>query len=471
MEQTVKSSNLFIDSSRSHTNGSKGDDFQIHLQDSGITAESGEIIRLTLDNFSMSKNFTDINANNSEMRIVAATQSASTGTLISVLTGGVNIGTDTLTSVAAHNLNVGDILRYHANGTAIGGLLDQEIVHVRATGLTAAAFTISAISGDGTQAVINLTGTGDNAQTFELLQTPPGPLAASFFNLTHQDIEKGDFFALASDFGTQLAEALRNLPHAAIGSFSVGSVTPLQTQQHTGNRILQFTLTHHSTNPPPPNPATLITDHHLTDLRIQCLESRGDSYAIIGGDRVLDNNDLTSNSVGIAITANTITVTCRYPAQRSTMPYIYIRTPGLVSKNIETQGLQDPDKNAHKGDTVHSDILGRAVVDQEWVQYTAGTGREFFLDINQRHLTHLQFRLTDSRNRPIGRKLTHNVSQTAFGSGSQQSTLGNLEFSACVRIDIIRKRQANEFATSKHQPSVPARFSGGILNQFPNEHI
>ena len=207
MEQTVRSSNLFIDSSRSHTNNSKGDDFQIHLQDSGITAESGEIIRLTLDNFSMSKNFTDINANNSEMRIVAATQSASTGTLISVLTGGVDIGADTLTSVAAHNLNVGNILRYHANGTAIGGLLDQEIVHVVSV-VSATVFTISAISGDGTQAVINLTGTGDNAQTFELLQTPPGPLAASFFNLTHQDIEKGDFFALASDFGTQLAEAL-----------------------------------------------------------------------------------------------------------------------------------------------------------------------------------------------------------------------------------------------------------------------
>ena len=254
MEQTVRSSNLFIDSSRSHTNGSKGDDFQIHLQDSGITAESGEIIRLTLDNFSMSKNFTDINANNSEMRIVAATQSASTGTLISVLTGGVDIGADTLTSVAAHNLNVGDILRYHANGTAIGGLLDQEIVHVVSV-VSATVFTISAISGDGSQPVINLTGTGDNAQTFELLQTPPGPLAASIINLTHQDIEKGDFFALASDFGTQLAEALRNLPHAAIGSFSVGSVTPLQTQQHTGNKILSFILTHHSTNPPPPKRA------------------------------------------------------------------------------------------------------------------------------------------------------------------------------------------------------------------------
>ena len=102
---------------------------------------------------------------------------------------------------------------------------------------------------------------------------------------------------------------------------------------------------------------------------------------------------------------------------------------------------------------------------------TAGTGREFFLDINQRHLTHLQFRLTDSRNRPIGRKLSHHTSRTASGTGTEQSTLGNLEFSACVRIDIIKKRQANEFATSKYQPTVPARFSGGVVNQFPNEHI
>ena len=356
MEQTVRSSNLFIDSSRSHTNGSKGDDFQVHLQDSGITAESGEIIRLTLDNFSMSKNFTDINANNSEMRVIATV------------------------SGAVHTLTL---------------------------------------------------------------------------NLTHQDIEKGNFKSLATDFATQLGAALSTI--TGVNAFTPGSFKP--AQQNAGNRILEFELTHTGA-------------HNISDLHIQCLESRGDSYAIVGGDRVLDATDLTSKSVDATFPAtNTVKVVCRYPAQRSTIPYIYIRAPGLVSKNIETQGLQDPDKNAHKGDTVHSDILGRAVCDQEWVQYTAGTGREFFLDINQRHLTHIQFRLTDSRNRPIGRKLDHHTSKTASGTGTNQSTLGNLEFSACVRIDIIKKRQANEFSTNKYQPTVPARFSGGVLNQFPNEHI
>ena len=104
---------------------------------------------------------------------------------------------------------------------------------------------------------------------------------------------------------------------------------------------------------------------------------------------------------------------------------------------------------------MHSDILGRVVVDREYVQYTAQTGREFFLDIHQKNMSNLRLKLTDSRNRPLVRS----------GSGTQQATLGNLEFSAVIRIDVIKKKQVNELETVRHEPSVPARFSNGVTNQ------
>ena len=69
MEQIVNSFNLFVDSSRGHSSGSKGDDYIVNLQDAGIHAGEGEIIRMTLDNFSMPKVFTNINKNNNKIEL------------------------------------------------------------------------------------------------------------------------------------------------------------------------------------------------------------------------------------------------------------------------------------------------------------------------------------------------------------------------------------------------------------------
>lgn len=60
--------------------------------------------------------------------------------------------------------------------------------------------------------------------------------------------------------------------------------------------------------------------------------------------------------------------------------------------------------------------------------------------------------LTDNR----GRRLP----QAAPG----QSTLGNLEFTAIIRIDIIKKRSVHYLETEKEERDVPARFSNGVTN-------
>ena len=69
MEQIVNSYNLFVDSSHAVTSGSKGDDFHVNLQDSGVHAGDGQIIRVNLQEFSMKKNFFDVNATNSRFKV------------------------------------------------------------------------------------------------------------------------------------------------------------------------------------------------------------------------------------------------------------------------------------------------------------------------------------------------------------------------------------------------------------------
>jgi hypothetical protein len=137
------------------------------------------------------------------------------------------------------------------------------------------------------------------------------------------------------------------------------------------------------------------------------------------------------------------------------MPFIYIRAPGVLNTNIETKGLRNH-ASTHKSDTAHSDILGRVVVaSDDWVQYTAQTGREFFLDIHQKQLNHLRLKLTDASNRslPI----------TQF-----QNTKGNISFSAVIRFDIIKKRHPQHLESEHFVPSVAPRFSNGVLNKLDN---
>ena len=68
MEQITSSYNLFVDSSTGHNAQTKGDDYIVNLQDAGVHAGEGEHIRMSLSNFSMAKNFTDVNETNNEFR-------------------------------------------------------------------------------------------------------------------------------------------------------------------------------------------------------------------------------------------------------------------------------------------------------------------------------------------------------------------------------------------------------------------
>ena len=101
MEQITSSYNLFVDTSRSHTTGSKGDDFLINLQDAGVHASDGEHIRLNLENFSMAKTFTDVNATNNKIRVRGTSNGTVGSPTLYTTTGG-----DTFVDVPGLRLSI-----------------------------------------------------------------------------------------------------------------------------------------------------------------------------------------------------------------------------------------------------------------------------------------------------------------------------------------------------------------------------
>ena len=79
MEQITSSYNLFVDSSTGHNAQTRGDDYIVNLQDAGVHAGDGEFIRMTLNNFSMAKNFHDINDTNCRFKFIFTTTAVPPG--------------------------------------------------------------------------------------------------------------------------------------------------------------------------------------------------------------------------------------------------------------------------------------------------------------------------------------------------------------------------------------------------------
>ena len=378
-QQVTQTYNLFIDSSRNRAAGSKGDDYSINLQDSGVQAGNGEYIRLSLDNFSMAKTFSNTNRTNNRFSVHAqnATNSAN-------LMG-----------------MVGAVSKFH-----------------------------------------------------------------------YKDTNK-----LASDFSAVLKNVLLGMGQNA-GSTArnadILDLLPVDPNTGSDDNIISFRLLFKDDlNSTAASPRGNAVDHGLQNVRVQFDSDMTDSYALLGGDRVTGTSTTAYTDMRKSIDVDTTThtdaiiVNCRYPAQLQTTRHVYIRAPYLNNTNIETHGLQGPG-DSHVSDTAHSDILGRAEIPFDkntYISYTAQTGREYFLNLHQKNLPNLRIKLTDQHNRPLGRVISY--SNTAAGTqfGLKQSIDGNLQFSAVLRVDIIKQRQVAELESQPYVPSVPPRLTGGVLTQ------
>ena len=333
--RVLNSLNFFVDTSRDL---GQGDDATVHLQDNSIAAGDGQLLKVSLSEFTMYKSFYGVNANNGKFRLTA----------------------------------------------------DADVTE---------------------------------------LELAPGN------------------YRTVSDVAAEFAEQLRARLHTNTGvACTVVDLKPTSGTliNSTDDRIISFEIDFGSSN------------HGLSTFRVQCFTAVSDSYALLGGNRI-DDDTSTASSFEVSIHSSTqLRVKAYYPAQRSTESHIYVRTD-LRSNNVETASLSAA-TGPYSAHTLSSNILAKVPVDIEFVQFSnAGSTDEFFVTLAQRGLSSMRLYLTDSKGRPLGRP-AGSGSKTAAGSGSAQSTLGNLSFTATLRIDVIQASQPNELQTPSIPRPIPGRF-------------
>lgn len=164
---------------------------------------------------------------------------------------------------------------------------------------------------------------------------------------------------------------------------------------------------------------------------------------------------LTSSFTIATAGANTLVFKALYPAQRFTEPNVYIRvspTPMVFANNMFNIPLDTLGDNPLNP----TNILAEIRIDTEMVQYTPQAERQFFANMYQKQMNHLQVALTDSRNRAL----------PIFGVN--QPTLGNRHFTATIRVDIMEDTAHGETplapqASRENKNTLPARFDSNVL--------
>lgn len=252
----------------------------------------------------------------------------------------------------------------------------------------------------------------------------------------------------------------------------ISAVTPDATAGINGttDNIISFVYT-----------APLSAAIDLIAIYGRCPEGVGDAYALLGCNRGRDTDPDLTKSYDITITTNTasslvLTVSMYYSAQRSTSSSIYLRT-SLNTSASETASLNDPNTPANRSQVIQSNIWAKIPVNSEFCVFNSNTGREYFIDVSQKYLSHFRLFLTDEHNRPIGRRPVDTQANTPNylfkalagkvppeDAANNQSTLGNLNFSCVIRVDVIQQSHPNQAFTNPFVNPTMARQSGLLLN-------
>lgn len=394
--------NVFIDSQRTkNARTGTGDNFILPLGSAGVGCGQGQYLRLTLNNFSMYKNFSDVNTNNSQIvcrtgAVMAAGQPAAIG----------------------ERLEWGDYTTRNA--------LAFQFAYACIRAFTVIAQTLNAGAMVGADALY-MRDEANSAIVLPVLTLKPGTGDDPTNNVLSFVIKWSDAAGAA-------------IPHA-LGA--------------AGN-IIQF----------------FVEDvaPHASGAGTTLPFYGGESYQLLGGNSIRTATDTTTSSISVDTSnPNEITVQCYYPAQLSTNQYIYLKT-SLQNTAIESAAFDAP-ANIAANDTILSNILARIAVNTEFIQYDAMADREYFLNIQSKQLGQVQFFLTDSHNRPLGRGGPGTY--TAGGAvdandeflSPDQGIYGNLAFTAVIRVDVVQQRQTNELETKYPMNNIPSRF---VANAFSN---
>ena len=446
-QQIVNSFNLFVSSESAIIQGdtqSRGDDVHIQFEGNSVEAQDGEIIRMTLKEFSMPNTMYMIDRNNSR---------------------GVVKGVSTFRTAIA---------------PAVFGL--AATYDLLTPGNAKTIVSVAELFADKLRLVLNLLVNPAN------VTGPPAVPGRSFTSTI-----TGPNFDFEYTPGPAAGGSLTNTPPgsgtAVFPEYDSVKVEPLYGE--TDRRILyiEFDCREISTGSVD-NPTGSAATHGITNLLIQFPPKEGDIYQLLGGLRMdgdINNNVFSSLQLDFTTTASKVIVKGYFPMTRYTEPSIYLRT-NCGQNGLEMSVLQSgaiAGGNALVADVVSSDILAKInrwsnTGPSEFINYNAQSD-EYFVNIQQRKLTNLRLFLTDSKGRKLGRFTTDNEnSGTAAGdyidpvitpsdggtpayTSNRQNELGNMYFTAVIKIDVIKASCPSQLGSEIFQPPYPGSKSGGIL--------
>ena len=216
---------------------------------------------------------------------------------------------------------------------------------------------------------------------------------------------------------------------------------------------------------------TFSAAHTITNLKISCQAANGELYLVLGGERG-DNSTTLANSFKVTIASTTIRVQGYFPMQLVTEPHAYLRC--TLGQNGLESSILGSDETTYNNDIVGSNILAKIARTPESFSYAGNQSGEFFVTLQQRKLNSIGLFLTDSKSRPIGRPKNSGFGPSAGLEGTpsgdtipyeseKQSSLGNLYFTATIRIDIVKVYNPNKLQSEPPpMPQFPSRASGVI---------
>jgi hypothetical protein len=428
-EQTIVNSfNLFVDTERTNICGdrsSSGDDTTIHFEGSSIIANDGELIKLTLTNFEMYNNLYSVDINNDRFTTTYSNNS------LAIVPPATEAPALIFTSVDDRITN---------KNYATLGEMAIEFAKTIAKRITAIKPTIvrfkitiknlfknTAATNDDDKNTYSFTSTADN--------TFPNTMGAVFLSMSE-----------------------------------------------TSNRLLDIEIECRDTND-----ANLV--HGLNALAIQSYASKGDFANLFGGLRQDDEASTSFQSLktelynvgavpaspgvpAVVGVASGIRIKGFFPMQRTTDPYVYLRcnlsqSGGLESATLASDTITSSSTNS---DLTASNILAKLKRDVEFISYDNSFGDEYFINLQQRKLSTIKLYLADSKNRPLGRRSDTDTGNKGTAAGLQkivsnklvfdnqnQSTLGNLFFTAVLRVDIVKMSDVKKLETPPLPLPLPAR--------------
>jgi len=322
--QVVETYNLFLDTGRNLSNDSNGDIVNLPLGLTPIVAQQGQFIRLTLQEFHMTRSWLNINSTNN-------------------------------------------------------------VVVLREPGGTAFPTTIPV---DNYGSVYSL------LLAFVGVPTP---------------LSLGNF-----------CSTLLLLPALTTNSISaityINPLSPAETFD-TNSLIIEFNITF-------TNPHTYIT---ATAPIVQCFTNSGDSFLILGGDRINDTTDTTTNSWTTTVVSTTVLkFTAKNPAELSTQNHAYLRL------NEQNTNIANTAFNIQSGDTeqtamTSSTIMAIIPIQGPQVSYIATTDNVYSVNVLSKQITQLTVSLTDRTGR-----------QFPLISTNQNNT-GNRSFVCVIRVSILQR--------------------------------